>query len=309
MEYKDYYKTLGVERTASDDEIKKSYRKLAMKYHPDRNPGDKKAEDRFKDINEAYDVLSDSKKRARYDQLGESYSRWQQGGGNPGNFNWADWFSQSPRSNSGGRVQVEDLNGMFGGGFSDFFTSIFGGVGGSAASGMGSSVRRNAAKKPRSFEQPIHISLLEAYQGGKRQVQLEDGQRYEVNIPAGAKTGTKIRMAGVGPAKEDLYLVVEVAADNRYERKENDLYTDTTVDLYTAVLGGEATVSTLAGNVILTIPPGSQPGRTFRLSGRGMPVMRSPNTFGDLYVRLKVTLPAALNTRQRELFEQLRHSG
>jgi curved DNA-binding protein len=313
MEYQDYYKVLGVDRKATDKEIKRAYRKLALQYHPDRNPNNKQAEEKFKQINEAYQVLSDPEKRARYDQLGESYQRWQQRGGTPGGFNWDEWVSAQPYGGRNVRVEMGDLEDLFGGeggGFSEFFRSIF-----------GEAVRRNragqreaaaSAERPR-VEQELVISLQEAYHGTTRRFEL-DGRRLEVKIPPGARTGTKVRVpeaiAGHPDGqKADLYLVIQVADDARFERKGNDLYTDVNVDLFTAVLGGEVTVPTLAGNVVLTIPAGTQPGQTFRLTGRGMPHLRAPTTHGDLYVRAKVTIPKNLKPEQRALFQKLAQSN
>jgi curved DNA-binding protein len=306
MEYKDYYKILGVERKASPEEIKHAYRKLAMQYHPDRNPGDKAAEEKFKEINEANQVLSDSEKRARYDQLGSSYSRWQQAGGAPGGFNWEDWVAQS-QGQGGQRVEYGDLNDIFGeGGFSDFFTQIFGGMGGTRTQ-----TRRTARPaRPRDVEYQLSITLQEAYHGATRTVQVDD-RRMEVKLPAGAKTGTRVRMAGAAPAGQggqrgDLYLVLDVAPDPRFERNGDDLTTEVSVDLYTAVLGGQVNVPTPGGEVLLTIPAGTQPGQTFRLAGRGMPKLRSSQEHGDLMARVKVRLPRNLTPEQRELFERLR---
>lgn len=311
MEYKDYYKTLGVERGASADQIKRAYRELAKQYHPDRNPGNKAAEDKFKDINEAYEVLSDSTKRARYDQLGDSYSQWQRQGG-AGNFNWNDWFSQG--APGGTRVEVGDINDIFGGGFSDFFNMIFGGMSGRGASGMPGgmgdfgSVRRGTARpQPQVYEQPVQITFQEAYQGTARTLQI-DSRRLEVKIPAGAKSGTKVRMAGIGGASADLFLVIEVLPDARFERDGDNLSTEVAVDLYTAVLGGQVNVPTPTGEVVLTVPAGTQPGQTFRLAGRGMPHLGKPQQMGDLLARIKVTLPRNLTASQRALFEQLRQS-
>ncbi|MCJ7622422.1 MAG: J domain-containing protein [Anaerolineaceae bacterium] len=312
MEYKDYYKVLGVSKNADKDEIKKVYRKLAMKYHPDHNPGDKAAEDKFKEINEAYQVLSDDEQRARYDQLGSSYTQWQQSGAR-GNFNWDDWFAQSPGSQQV-RVDMNDFGDIFGGGFSDFFTMIFGGdaaARGQRQPGRTRNVQR-PSRTPRSIEHTVKISFFEAYEGTKRTVQV-DGRRLQVKIPAGAHTGTKVRMKDAGPPnmmgqRSDLYLKIEVSPNERFERKENDLYTSTNVDLYAAVLGGEVEVETPDGKVLLTIPAGTQPGQTFRLGGRGMPKLRKPNEQGDLYVRIKVQIPKKLTPKQQELFEQLQNS-
>ncbi len=293
MEYKDYYKILGVSRNASLDEIKRAYRKLALQYHPDRNPGDKKAEERFKEINEAYQVLSDPQKRARYDQLGESYSRWAQSGA-PGDFDWSAWTQP-------GAVDLEDL---FGEGFSEFFRAIFGGM------GIASGGRRSARTAVPRYEQPVTISLREAYSGTKRYLEI-GGRRVEASIPPGARDGTKVRLRGIGPTGPDgrpgdLYLVIQVMEDPLFERKGDDLYTQTTVDVFTALLGGEAEVTTLEGRLLLTIPPGTQPDQLFRLAGRGMPLLKNPQQKGDLYVRVKVQIPKQLSPRQRALLEEAR---
>ena len=300
MEYKDYYKTLGVDRKASADEIKKAYRKLAMQYHPDRNPDDKKAEERFKEFNEAYQVLSDEKKRARYDQLGSSYSDWQ-GRGAPGNFNWDDWVSQQGgQGRQGGSTQV-NIDELFGGGtFSDFFSSIFGGGGARQA-------RPRQRMAPR-YQQSVGISLQEAYHGAKRQMQVGDRLK-EVSLPAGARTGTKVRVTGAGPVgpdgqASDIYLLVEVADDPSYVRKGNDLHTQAKIDVFVAMLGGVVQVDTLSGKVVLTIPPGTQPDQVFRVAGRGMPLLKDPQVKGDLFVRIKVQIPRQLTTKQKKLLEE-----
>jgi curved DNA-binding protein len=301
MDYKDYYKLLGVDRKASTDEIKKAYRKLAMKYHPDRNPGDKQSEERFKEFNEAYQVLSDEQKRARYDQLGSSYSDWQRRGA-PGNFNWGDWSSQQA-GQGGTQVNMDELfgNGMF----SDFFRSIFGG----AAAGMpGTGNQRSRARMAPRYQQTVPISLKEALLGTTRQLQV--GERtMEVKIPAGARTGTRVRVSAAGPSGSDghptdIYLLMEVAEDAAFERKGNDLHTQVRIDVFTAMLGGEARVDTLSGNVVLTIPPGTQPDQVFRVAGRGMPQLKDPQVKGDLFVRIKVQIPRQLNSKQEKLIKE-----
>lgn len=292
MEYKDYYKILGVERSASADEVRKAYRKLAMKYHPDRNPGDSQAEEHFKDLNEAYQVLNDSEKRARYDQLGSAYSNWQQRGGSPGDFDWTQWFGGQP---GGTRVDYGDVNDAFGQDvFSDFFRSLFGGMGGA---------RTSTRARRATYQQPITISLDEAYRGTSRQFQSEERQ-VTVRIPAGVKTGSKVRAAGVAPDGQDLYLIVEVADDPRFERQGDDLRTSTVIDVFTATLGGEASVQTVDGEVTLKIPPGTQPEQVFRLAGRGMPRLKGAQSRGDLFVRVKVRVPKELTPEQRSLLEQ-----
>jgi curved DNA-binding protein len=313
MEYKDYYKILGVERNANKEQIKRAYRELAKKTHPDRNPGNKKAEEQFKDVNEAYQVLSDPEKRSRYDQLGESYTQWQQGGAPAGGFRWEDWFTTNP---SGGNVNVDmgGLEDIFGGEFSEFFRRIFGGVPDMGAPSTGrSATRRNGRAQIPSYQQEVTISLSEAYQGTTRQIQL-DGHRLEVKIPPGAKTGTKVRVAksvptGIAGQKGDLYLIIQIAEDPRFEVKGDDLLTEVTIDLYTAVLGGEVTVQTLSGNVVLTIPAGIQPGQTMRLAGRGLPRLNSPTSKGDLFAHIRVKIPHNLTQKQKELFQELKRGS
>lgn len=304
MEYQDYYKTLGVDRKATADEIKRAFRKLAMKYHPDKNPGNKAAEEKFKLINEANEVLSDKDKRQRYDLLGDSYGNWQQAG-RSGNFNWEDWIS-SRNTGGGKRVEVGDIGDLFGGGFSDFFNMVFGGAA-SPPSGQRAAGRTVSRQPKQTYEHPVKISLKEAFSGTERMVQV-DNRRLQVKIPAGTRTGTKVRMAGAAPNESDLYLVVEVTPDKDFEIKGEDLYTDVTLDLFTAVLGGQTQIQTLNGNVLLTIPAGTQPGQTFRLAGRGMPKLRTAHNFGDLYARIKVQIPRQLTVQQLALFEQLRKS-
>jgi len=297
MEYRDYYKILGVPRGASANEIKGAYRKLAMQYHPDRNPGDKQAEERFKEMNEAYQVLSDPQKRARYDQLGESYSQWEHNGA-PGNFNWGQWTAQP-----GGReVNMDDLFGGEGA-FSDFFSAIFGGM------NVGQAVRNRTSRRTPSIQQPVTLSLREAYSGTTRTLQTGN-RRVEVKLPAGARSGTKIRVPAAGPARadgspSDLYLVLDVAEDPVFERDGSDLHTQVTIDVFKAVLGGEAEVGTMTGNVLLTIPPGTQPDQVFRVAGRGMPQLKNSEIKGDLYVRVKVQIPKRLNARQKSLLEEV----
>ena len=290
MEYKDYYKNLGVERKASNDEIRKAYRKLAKKYHPDYNPNDKQAEERFKEVNEAYEVLSDSKKRAYYDRVGTDYSSWQRRG-NPGDFNW-DQYGGFP---SGTRVNMDDLNDMFGGGgFSDFFQTIF---------GMGGT-RPSSHSQPQGYQQDLEISLDEAYKGTTRLINTS-GKQKQVRIPAGVRTGSKVRVAGAGPNGLDLYLIVQVTDDERFERRGNDLHMTATVDVFTAILGGEADVETLNGTIKLNIPAGTQPEQVFRLAGRGMPHVKNQKEKGDLYVKLKIKIPKYLSAKQRELLEEV----
>jgi curved DNA-binding protein len=313
MDYKDYYKILNVDRNASKEEIKKAYRKLALQYHPDRNPGDAVAEEKFKEINEANQVLSDDEKKAHYDRLGSAYQSYQRTGGAPEGFDWGDWFTGSPGA-GGVRVEMGDLNDIFGGGmgegisgFSDFFSRVFGGVGGFQ---QGYSPRRSGPQVASApYQQQVTISLHESYQGAIRMLEA-NGRRLEVKIPVGARTGTKVRVAGIGPLqpngqKGDLYLVIKVADDPRFEREGDNLNTEVKIDLYTALLGGEVKVETLAGEIVLTIPPGTQPGQTFRLGGRGMPKLKHPTEQGDLFVSVKVEIPRQLTKQQQKLVQEL----
>ncbi|HSO13396.1 MAG TPA: DnaJ C-terminal domain-containing protein [Anaerolineales bacterium] len=289
MDYKDYYKILGVERKASEEDIRKAYRKLAKQYHPDYNPNNKQAEERFKEINEAYEVLSDSKKRSHYDRLGSDYSQWQRRGG-PGNFNW-DQYGGFP---GGTHVNMDDLNEMFGGGgFSDFFQTIF---------GMGG--RSSGRSQSQGYQQEIDITLEDAYKGTTRLIE-SNGKQKRVRIPGGVRTGSKVRVAGAGPNGLDLYLIVQVAEDNRFERRGNDLHTSANVDVFTAILGGEADVETFGGRIKLNIPAGTQPEQVFRLAGRGMPHVRDQKDKGDLFVKIKVQIPKYLSSKQRELLEEV----
>jgi curved DNA-binding protein len=316
MEYQDYYKVLGVDKKASVAQIKKAYRKLARQYHPDMNPGDKKAEERFKQINEAYEVLSDAERRRKYDQLGASYHQYARTGGDPRGFDWSQWTGGFGGQPGGARVEysgnIEDLFG--GGGFSDFFNSIFGGAGVGQdvfkrASGRGERAYSTRGAHGQDYEQQVEITLEEAFTGTTR-ILAKDGQRLEVKIPPGAHTGTKVRLSGqgtsgIGGPAGDLYLVVKVSPHALFERDGDDLRCELPVDLYTAALGGEAILHALGGDVKLKIAPQTQSGRTIRLAGQGMPRLRDPKTRGDLFARVRVMLPHPLTERELESFSEL----
>lgn len=316
MEYKNYYEVLGVDKDASTDEIKKAYRKLAMKYHPDRNPENKQAEEKFKEINEANEVLSDPSKRAKYDQLSNSYTSWQQAGGTPGSFRWEDLFGGRGEGRTT-RVEFNDIGDIFGegGGFSDFFRTFFGG-GGVQQPSQGRPGTRTAyqqPRQPRSYQQKATISLYEAYHGTARTLDV-DGKKREIKIPPGVKTGTKVRASGAGPAdangqKSDIYLIVQVSSDPRFRRIGDDLVTGKRIDLYTTLLGGELKVETMSGDVMLNIPPGTQPDQTFRLAGKGMPVLNKKNKYGNLLVKIDVQIPKNLNEEQKEMVRKLKAIG
>jgi curved DNA-binding protein len=319
MDFKDYYQILGVKKDASVDEIKKAYRKLARTHHPDVNPGDKSAEERFKDINEAYQVLSDPEKRKKYDQFGTQWQQYERTGGRPEDF-WTQWGGQpgQGRGRAGTRtMSPEELEQMFGGagggfGFSDFFDALFGGGFPGAGGVRGQGQTRVRPRKGRDAEHSIDITLEEAFYGTIRALQWEDGRRIEARIPRGVKTGSRVRLQGQGStgagggAAGDLYLQVRVLPHDRFERDGDDLHVRVPVDLYTALLGGEVNVSTIDQSVSLTIPAETANGRVFRLRGLGMPKLKNPDERGELYAAVEVQLPRNLSQRERELFEELR---
>lgn len=310
MEYKDYYKTLGVSRTASGKEIKAAYRRLARKYHPDMNPGDKQAEARFKELNEANEVLSDPGKRARYDALGANWAAYSRGGpraGGPG----------------GGRVRVNvgGFGGAESGGFSDFFQTFFsgGGAGGFPFEDLfgGAGHGPAAPARGQDLEYAVDLRLEEVLRGTTRIVEIGEGKsrrRVEVKIPPGVRNGSRVRAAGEGAPgassalRGDLYLHVRVLPHPGFVRTGDDLQTAVTVPLTTAVLGGEAQVATLDGQLSIRVPAGTPAGRVFRLRGQGLPRLGGEGR-GDLLAQAAVALPENLSKRERELFEELRRLG
>lgn len=307
MEYKDYYKVLGVNKKASQDEIKKKYRKLAVKYHPDKNKGDKAKEEKFKEITEAYEVLKDPEKRKQYDELGENWKYYQQQGANGG-------YRGSPFGGRGGRtVEFDgDFSDLFGdgGGFSDFFESFFGG------GAAGRSTRRtrsgsSAALKGADIQASVTISLEDAYEGGTRLINL-NGTRLRLKLKPGIEDGQTLKIKGKGqpsihggPAG-DLYLTVEVSKHPRFERKGNDLYVTQPVDMYTATLGGKVGIKTLKGTTVnVTIPKGTDGEKTLRLKGMGMPSYQNPKQSGNLFVRVNIITPKNLSAEEEELLKKL----
>jgi DnaJ-class molecular chaperone len=308
VEYKDYYKTLGVSKNASAEEIKKAYRKLARQHHPDVNKKPE-AEKRFKEINEANEVLSDPEKRKRYDTVGPEWARFQNGGGQqPGGFQWVYT----------GQPGADPFNGDAGG-FSDFFRTLFGE--GTADFDTGPLFGRTSTRRRRSaagadVESEVEITLSEAYKGTERSVELRlpDGttRRLSVKIPAGVRDGQRIRLAGQGAPGAaggpggDLFLRVRVRPHPVFQRDGDDLSLVLPVALHEALLGAEVTVPTLKGRVSLRIPPETQNGRTIRLAGQGMP--RPTGGHGDLYVTVKVVLPTKLSEKERELVKELADS-
>jgi DnaJ-class molecular chaperone len=330
MEFKDYYATLGVAKTASEKEIKQAYRKLARKHHPDVNPGDKSAETKFKGINEAYEVLGDPEKRKKYDELGANWRQYEQAGaGQPGGGPPPDWnvhFGTGAGSGGGGGFRTmteEEMREMFGDSdpFSDFFHTFFGGgMGGAQEPGTrGRGSRTRAPRQGRDVEQELELNLEDALQGTTRRFSIShDGsaRTVDVRIPAGVGEGSRVRIAGEGEhgtsgAKSgDLYLRIRLAPHPKFELKGKDLYVQATVPLTVAVLGGEAQVDTLGGKSLrLKIPGGTQNGQVFRLKRHGMPTVNHPDQTGDLYATVSVQLPRDLTAEQQRHFEELKKSG
>jgi curved DNA-binding protein len=337
MEYRDYYEILGVPRSASKAEIKKAFRKLAREHHPDRNPGDKAAEQRFKDVNEANAVLSDAEKRKQYDLLGSSWDQVQGGAGagrgTPDPFGQGGPFAGAAGGfGQGGNVRYEFRTAGGGdAGFSDFFRTFFSGAaagaerqagqrdaasermarrtgaGGSSfediLDGMGlggNAARATRTESPRAprqdLEAPAELTLEEAFHGTQRLLEVE-GKRYEVQIPRGVDTGSRVRLRGTGPNGRDIVVPVRVAPHPVYQRRGADLERELPITLREALLGGEVPVTTLKGRILLTIPAGTQSGKTFRLTGQGMPKMKDGGA-GDLYVKVRVVLPPKLDEAQ-----------
>lgn len=283
---KDYYKILGVSRTATEKEIKQAFRRLARRYHPDVNPGDKSSEARFKEINEAHEILSDTEKRRNYDQYGDQwqYAQHFDGAGGP-------WQRQPA---GGPTVDLGEQGGE------DLFEQLFRGFG---REGFGKTAHRMSTS-----ETPVEITLEEAYQGTTRILQLGDSKgvphRLEVKIPPGVDTGSRVRIPGLDNRNE-IYMVITVKPHQFFERQGDDLKSEVAVPFIVAVLGGEAEVPTLKGKVALKIPPETQNGKVFRLAGLGMPHLGNSHR-GDLYAKVGITLPTGLTDRERELFRQLK---
>lgn len=311
MAFIDYYKVLGVERNASQDDIKKAYRKMTRKYHPDLNKDDPNAKDKFQEINEANEVLSDPEKRKKYDEYGEhwkhadefkaereAYQRAQERGGQS-----AYWYS----------VNGDDFMGGFGrgnaSGFSDFFEQLFGHGASAGRSGRG----YNMMSRGGDIEAQMNLSLREAAVTHKQTFSV-NGENLRITIPAGIADGQMIKLKGHGEKgingapDGDLYITFQVAPDPDFKREGDDLFTDVDIDLYTAVLGGTVNVKTIDGMVKLKVNPGTQNDTKVRLRGKGFPVYKKEGTFGDLIVTYHVDIPTALSEKQKELFTQLKNS-
>ena len=331
MEFKDYYATLGVAKTATDKELKQAYRKLARKHHPDVNPGDKAAEGKFKEINEAYEVLGDPEKRRKYDELGANWRMYEQAqqqgqpfpGGSP--FGGAGGFGGEGGAwtiNMGGpggyrTMSEEEMRDMFGteDPFSNFFHTFFGGAGGGNPAGETRGRRAPRAQPGRDIESEAELTLEEAYHGAMRRISITLGghaRSVDVRIPAGVKDASRVRASGEGEAGSggaasgDLFLRVRIKPHPVFERKGDDLYVKVQIPVTTAVLGGEAQVPTITGSVRLKVPETTQPGQTFRLKGHGMPQVGKPDVKGDLYATADVQLPRSMTRDQRQAWEQVR---
>ncbi|MBK6379603.1 MAG: J domain-containing protein [Chitinophagaceae bacterium] len=289
MEFIDYYKILGIDKGASEEDIKKAYRKLARKLHPDLNPNDKEAHQKFQQINEANEVLSDPEKRKKYDTYGKD---WQH----------ADQFEQQKRSrqqqqNAGGQQFYENAEG---GDFSSFFDSMFGGAGSS----------RQTKFRGQDYNAELKLNLTDAMLTHQQTLTV-NGKNIRITIPAGIENGQVIKLKGYGapgvnggPAG-DLYITFSIALHPQFKRSGNDLFTTTKIDLYTALLGGDTTIETLNGKVKLAVKPETQPGTRIRLKGKGFPVYKKENEYGDLYITYEVSLPTNLTEEQKRLFTEL----
>jgi curved DNA-binding protein len=322
VEFKDYYATLGVPKTATDKELKAAYRKLARKHHPDVNPGDPAAETRFKELNEAYEVLGDPAKRRKYDELGANWKHYEQAQSAGGGFG-AGPFGGAWNINVGGpggsrTMTPEEMEAMFGDGdpFSDFFTTFFGGGGGGETHRR---THRPRHRKGRDLEQNVELTLEEAFHGATRRVGINlggDVRTVDVRIPAGVKDGARVRKSGEGESgadggsSGDLYLRVRMLPHRVFERRGQDLHVKVPVPVATAALGGEVPVPTISGSTLrLKVPELTQNGQVFRLRGHGMPAVGKPAERGDLYATAEIAMPKTLSAEARTLFEQLGKLG
>ncbi|GGH17303.1 DnaJ C-terminal domain-containing protein [Pedobacter zeae] len=296
MDYIDYYKILDLKKDASTEDIKKAYRKLARKHHPDLNPNNEEANKKFQQINEANEVLSDPEKRKKYDKYGKDWQHADQ-------LDAQEQQRRQYQSNSGSYGGGSSYSGGFGSDdFSDFFSSMFGGGGGRSS--------RNSPFKGQDYNADLQLNLLDAYTTHKQTLTV-NGKQVRITIPAGVENGQKIKLPGYGAPgvnngpPGDLFIKFNISDDPKFKRKGNDIYIQEEVDLYTAVLGGEKIVETLNGKVKLKIPESTQPDTTLRLKGKGFPVYKKDNQFGDLYIKWRVKIPTNLNAEQKELFKKL----
>ncbi|MGA2295928.1 MAG: J domain-containing protein [FCB group bacterium] len=306
MEFKDYYKILGVEKTASQDDIKKAFRKLAIKYHPDKNKSDKNAENKFKDINEAYEVLKDPEKRSKFDNLGSSWNRFHQSGGQENDFDWSEWMARNRASRQKKSGRFSGIGDFFEtGGMSDFFENIFG-EGGPTRTGF-----RRTASRGEDIQTQVDITLEEAFHGTSRLLNI-NGKKIEVKIKPGMPVGQILKITGKGmPGKYgglsgDLLIKININPNKHVERKGDDLSIEIVIDIYKAILGGTTKLQTFSGILEINIPPETQPGKVLQIKGQGMPNHLNPSHRGDLNVKIQVKLPKNLSDEEKKLFIQLR---
>ncbi len=312
MEYKDYYNALGVDRKADQKEIKKAYRKLARKCHPDVNQNDSAAARKFSDLNEAYEVLSDPEKRKKYDQLDSKWQSHQRSDGPPRDFNWDKEQFTSTQGHAYKTVDPKAFEELFGtaGGYSDFFENLFGGTNQGPAGRDQQFYHGAQLQRGRDLEHPVQVSLTEAFNGTSRVLAWEDGRKIDVKIPCGVKSGSRVRIKGQGSpgtSKEDsgdLFLKVKVLPDKRFLRDNDDLKVTISVDMFILLLGGKVSVSGIDRSVNLDIPPETRNGRIFRLKKMGMPKMKHPDQRGDLYVTVETILPQNLSAGEKKLVAQ-----
>ena len=318
MEFKDYYSVLGVSKTATQEDIKKAFRKLARKYHPDVNPKDATATEKFKEISEAYEVLSDPEKRQKYDQFGSQWQQYEKTGGRPEDFNWSQWQAGPGTSYSYRTVTPEEFAEMYGGEgheghFSSFFETLFGGAGRPFGGGGQAGAEFQYRVRPRhgrDLEHTLPVTLEEAFHGGSRILEWDTGRKIEAKVPPGVKTGSKLRLKGQGEPGQaggepgDLLLHIEVMPHDRLVRDGDNLSLVLPVDLFTLLLGGKITVPGLDRAVKLDIPAGTANGRVFRLKGLGMPHLKKPEQRGDLLAKVEAVLPEHLSDREKELVQQ-----
>jgi len=304
MDFKDYYAILGVAPDADKKTIQLTFRKLARKHHPDVNPGNKEAEEKFKTFNEAYQVLSDAKQRKKYDELRSQYLQWQQTGGRKQDFDWQNWSASQGKPARSRPANDDDLEDLFGSSspYSDFFNDLF-----NQASG---SPRNSGPRQGRTMEYELDLTLKEAFQGSERLLEI-DGRRIKAGIPAGVRSGSRVRLAGQGEpgrnsgAAGDLYLIVRVLPDQTFEREGDNLRTEILVDFFSAIAGGEIRVPTMEQALILKIPPGTNAGQNFRLRGKGMPHLGDPKTRGDMLARVKLVLPEHLSDLETQSIREM----
>ena len=310
MDFKDYYEILGVQPDAEKKVIQQTFRQLARKVHPDVNPGNKEAEEKFKTINEAYQVLSDAKQRKKYDELRAQYKQWQQTGGRQQDFDWQNWSGKPGQGASVQYANPEDMEDLFGSAspYSDFFTNIFGQA---RRSGRGSG--RSSPPGPRrgrDVEYEVDLTLEEAFHGAERLLEM-DGHRIKAGIPPGVRTGSRVRLASQGELGQnsgpagDLYLIVHVLPNETFEREGDNLHLDVPVDIFTAIVGGEIRIPSLERPLILTIPPRTNANRSFRLRGKGMPHLGDPKTRGDLFALVRLVLPDPLTDQEVDSIREL----